>query len=108
MRRELAEAPAMRRPHLERVNVYVCEKCGGKTTTVDVDHGVTPMFLACRASGDVEGCDGRAVSSMYRPEPPYPPPAWEWYRPSSKAGLEPAARDHVERGGLLLRKIVTA
>lgn len=28
-----------------RINVYICEKCGGHTTTVDVDEGVTPFMM---------------------------------------------------------------
>lgn len=33
----------------ERINVYVCQKCGGHTVTVDVDEGVTPFMIGCHA-----------------------------------------------------------
>lgn len=94
-----------------RINVYVCEKCGGHTVTVDVDEGVTPFMIGCHAketephpaeSGSRKfeellarigirvkeklklKCDGEAYSSMY-PRGPRPPhigePKWEWYKP---------------------------
>lgn len=88
-------------------NGYKCQDCGQITMTYHVDDGVTPMFLACRATED---CTGRAVSMMY---PPGPLPAelaelprWEWYRPSRRAvrRMDRAMRDHVARGGLVLRR----
>lgn len=96
-----------------RENVYTCQICGGFTVTVDRDHGVTPMFLDCRASA---GCKGMAVSSGYPPgpRPPHiPAPAWEWYRPSPKetAKLErkqPGMAEHVRKGGLAIRRIAQA
>ena len=92
-----------------RENVYTCPKCGGYTVTVDVDDGVTPFLLNCRASGEEGKCDGKATSAFYpkSPRPPrIPPPAWEWYAPSAEetAKLSPGMRDHVEQGGLLIRK----
>lgn len=99
----------------QRKNAYYCEKCGRYTVTVDVDEGVTPMFLACRASGhdprDPENpCDGMARSMMY-PPPPWPDhpdlnagPTWEWYRPTDVAALPDGLREHVEKGGLDLRR----
>lgn len=91
-----------------RENVYTCQKCGGFTVTVDVDDGVTPMFMGCRAK---KNCDGYAGSAMYPPGPRpqhVPAPAWEWYRPAPEAlsGLTVSERDHVEGGGLLLRRRV--
>lgn len=89
-----------------RENAYECPVCGGYTTTVNVDDGVTPMFLACRVT---PGCPGRAASLIY-PEGPrpahIPPPAWEWYRPSrrERRSLDPVTREHVEMGGLLIRE----
>ena len=92
-----------------RENVYTCPKCHGFTVTVDVDEGVTPMFLKCRASGSEGDCDGNAVSAMYPkgPRPSYvPAPSWEWFKPTGKAykKLSPAMKDHVDRGGLDIRK----
>lgn len=92
-----------------RENVYTCSKCGGYTVTVDLDEGVTPFMLRCRASGKEGDCDGMAQSAMYPngPRPAsIPPPAWEWYSPDIKelARSSPAMRDHAQRGGLFLRK----
>ena len=96
-----------------RVNAYKCDSCGRYTVTIDRDEGVTPMFLACRADGTEDfKCNGRAVSLGYPqgPTPDWAVPAWEWYKPSriEMHGLSPEMRDHVQRGGLMLRKIVRA
>lgn len=86
-----------------RINVYVCQKCGGHTVTVDVDEGVTPFMIGCHAKeADVHPaesgskafeellerdlgvriksrnllkvkCDGMAHSSFY---PRGPRPSW--------------------------------
>jgi hypothetical protein len=93
----------------QRENVYTCQKCGGFTVTVDVDEGVTPFMLRCRASGREGDCDGTAYSAMY-PEGPrpkhIPPPAWEWFKPtgSEYRKLSAAMKEHVDRGGLDIRK----
>jgi hypothetical protein len=89
-------------------NAYYCPECRGLTLTINVDDGVTPMFLACRRAGLDPGenpCQGHAASLMYPPENgffnfldhgherspfnlnpgdvdlTYPPKAidWEWY-----------------------------
>lgn len=93
-------------------NVYVCERCSHYTVTIDVDEGVTPMFLACRADGELEPtCGGTGQSLMYPPEP-WPDgvpttPQFEWYRPSQKELVELGwgEIEHVNKGGLLLRKV---
>lgn len=87
-------------------NGYQCKSCGKVTVTVDVHPGVTPAFLDCRRTA---GCSGMAVSSFYPsgPRPAnLPEPAWEWFRPSSPvlARQTAAAREHVRKGGLLLRE----
>lgn len=88
-------------------NGYKCEKCGVITLTMDVDDGVTPMFLVCRAEGS---CDGQSVSLGY-PSGPVPeellPVRFEWYRPDQDEinTLEPSMIDHVSRGGLVLRPV---
>lgn len=117
----------------QKRNAYVCDDCGRFIVTVDRHEGVTPMFLACRALGEpntpMNPCKGRSVSSMYRldmlhgrllnmkgPEAGFrqrlelisngwPEPTWEWYRPSRAAARResPAVREHVDKGGLLLR-----
>lgn len=92
-----------------RENVYTCKRCGGFTVTIDVDDGVTPMFIECRTPPPGAGaCNGTAASAMYPPgprPPNIPPPAWEWYRPLPEevARLTMGMADHVEQGGLLLR-----
>jgi len=88
-----------------RINVYTCEKCGGYTTTVDVDEGVTPFFLRCRTT---PGCDGFGHSSFYPRDlkPKHiPKPTFEWYKPSGKKykRLDAESKEHVDRGGLLIR-----
>lgn len=96
---------------MSRENVYTCPKCRGYTVTVDVDEGVTPFLLDCRASGREADCDGMARSAMYPqgPRPAHiPEPAWEWFKPTGKAykRLSPAMKDHVDRGGLDIRRRV--
>jgi hypothetical protein len=108
------------------VNGYWCRDCGGTTYVIHVHEGVTPMFLACRAQGGTaEGlmCGQMARSLMYPWEQPIgsdqqlpiPPAitnmvAWEWYIPDQPelVGLDGETRDHVERGGLLLRELTAA
>lgn len=88
-------------------NVYVCRTCGKWLTTVHHDPGVTPAFLACRAT---PGCEGRASSGWYRTPPGgFPEPTHEWYRPTKRKlrRMDAWTRDHVTRGGVLLRPIPT-
>jgi hypothetical protein len=86
-----------------KVNVYTCATCGGETVTIDVDDGVTPFMLGCRAK---DGCRGMAQSSFYRPHAGRGEPAWEWYRPTPKAirKMSPGMQKHVVMGGLDIRK----
>lgn len=93
----------------QRINVYTCPECKGFTTTIDVDEGVTPATLNCRASGKEGDCKGMAMSSMYPkgPRPAHiPAPAWEWYKPSKEeiAAMPEAHRSHYENEGLQIRK----
>jgi hypothetical protein len=106
---------------MARKNAYYCDACRGYVVTVDRDEGVTPMFLACRVKGEPTDarnrCKGQMVSMMYPPEP-WPEkdgygaqipttPTWEWYSPDAdeRAALDDATSAHVEKGGLLLRRI---
>lgn len=92
------------------INGWYCGQCGLHTYVVHVDPGVTPMFLGCcRASG---GCKGPGISLMY---PTAPPPEHvklsvkhEWYKPGKRARLSPEEREHVKKGGLLLRELTDA
>jgi hypothetical protein len=88
-------------------NIYTCRKCGGKTVTIDVDEGVTPFMLGCRASGQEGDCDGIAESSFYRVADDSPEPQWEWFTPRGEEyhKLNRQMREHVDNGGLDIRKI---
>ncbi len=91
-------------------NVYTCRVCHGYTVTVDRDEGVTPFLLDCRASGKWGDCSGQAESAFYPkgPRPLHiPAPAWEWYKPEADEykWLSGAIKEHVDQGGLLIRKI---
>jgi hypothetical protein len=93
---------------LPRENVYTCEKCARFTVTVDVDEGVTPFMLKCRASGKEGDCDGTAYSACYptNPRPSWmPAPAWEWFKPTGSEynKLSEAMKRHVDKGGLDIR-----
>lgn len=86
------------------VNAYRCKDCDGVIVTEHADAGTTPMFLACRL------CDTGEMVSFGYPRGPIPrtlaaKPRYVWYRPSKREmkRLDPVLRDHVERGGLLLR-----
>jgi hypothetical protein len=107
-----------------RINVYICQKCGGHTVTVDVDEGVTPFMIGCRSGHFVKfgrgkarvkkSCNGMAHSSFYPrgPKPDYiKEPAWEWFKPTDadlealyRGDLLEQMREHVEKGGLILRR----
>lgn len=102
-------------------NVYTCQKCGCFTVTIDTDEGVTPFMLDCRASGREGDCDGMAESAFYPkgPRPAHiPAPSWEWYKVErwevigehrvetrEYHNLDPGLKDHVDKGGLLIRKL---
>ena len=100
---------------LPRENVYTCQKCGRYTVTVDVDEGVTPFMIQCRAQdGPPRRCTGMAHSNFY-PKGPRPkhigPPQWEFYKPTDaelrvkyKGDLLEQMREHVSKGGLDLRR----
>jgi hypothetical protein len=105
------------------LNAYWCKVCGHYIVTVDLDEGVTPMFLACRVQGEpndpANTCTGTMQSMMYPPHP-WPKtdgfgvaiptePTWEWYKPDERElarmrRKDPAGYEHVRKGGLLLRK----
>lgn len=96
----------------ERKNAYFCKKCRKVTITVDVDEGVTPMFILC------PDCRKQATSMMYQlplcmrteftPNGGITelPAQFEWYRPDKKEieKLSKGEKEHVKQGGLLMRK----
>lgn len=105
---------------LPRINVYRCEY-GCNTVTVDVDDGVTPFMIKCKAktrpdrpllpglTGPDGECIGTAQSCFY-PGGPTPlhigEPTHEWFKPTMTeiGGLSAGEQDHVKGGGLLLRE----
>lgn len=82
-----------------RINIYTCAS-NHDTITRDLDHGTTPMFLACKT------CGKQATSHMYRCDQTLTP-VWEWYAPNP-ADCKEYELDHVLSGGLLLREITAA
>lgn len=88
----------------QRRNSYSCTTCGGTFVTVDIDPGVTPMYMRCYAT---DGCNGNAQSAGYRFAPAVDP-TLEWYRPETTKGESPAMVDHLRQGGLAHRPAATA
>lgn len=82
-----------------RINIYTCAS-GHNTITRDLDHGTTPMFLACKT------CDKQSTSHMYRCDQTLTP-LWEWYAPNT-VDCADCEMDHVLSGGLLLRPVSDA
>ena len=82
-------------------NGYICQACGGRIVTIDIDDGVTPFAIPCEAT---EGCKGMMHSAFYT-IPQFFDATFEWYKPETTEGLLPAEKEHVENGGLLMRKI---
>ncbi|NOU05311.1 MAG: hypothetical protein HOO99_03930 [Hyphomicrobiaceae bacterium] len=95
-------------------NIYLCDACGHAVVTQDRDEGVTPFMIAC------EHCKQSARSLFYAcPQPllAKTKPAFEWFKPSPveldgiceplPPNLAHNTRDHVVRGGLLMRPFVT-
>lgn len=111
------------------LNIYTCTNCLGQIVTIDRVDGTTPFMIGCRVHPDdakllsnedqltIEQlrskidklkCRGEMYSSFYVVPNPPPKPTWEWYKPT---GLEYKRlpkinrEQHVDRGGLLLRRI---
>lgn len=88
-------------PEGRGLNIYTCEKCRGHIVTRDVDQGVTPFSIACRAR---HGCGGWMQSSMYRVFDQTMRESHQWYRPPTIQVLTGGEHEHVKNGGLLLRE----
>lgn len=84
-----------------RLNIYTCDECRRHIVTRDIEHGVSPFMIGCEAT---PGCKGMMRSSMYRVFDQTMAETHHWYRPESLELLGDWERDHVEKGGLLLRK----
>jgi hypothetical protein len=91
-----------------RVNGWGCKECGEYTYCIDIDDGVTPFYLGCRAT---EGCKGKATSLFY-PSADLPnyvrdQVKWEWYKPEPEEyqTLNEGMKEHVDKGGLMIREL---
>lgn len=84
-----------------RINKYRCV-CGYNMVTIDREEGVTPMMVKCNNCGNM-------MRSMWYQVDQSLTPTHEWYMPGRRGirKLGGALREHVEKGGLLLRKIET-
>ena len=86
-----------------RVNCYVCTKCGHITKTRDIDAGVTPFMHRC------EKCNEIAQSTFYTDIAITQQPTEEWFRPTLKQVIkmrkDEDMLDHILKGGLDVRKI---
>jgi hypothetical protein len=94
--------------HVGRWNLYTCDTCGGRVTTVDRHEGTTPALMACRAS---RNCSGAMRSSFYVLPPDAPKPSYEWFRASRQQvrrmeRSHRGAAEHHASGGLFLRRII--
>lgn len=81
------------------LNRYTCRKCGGKIVTQDVDEGVTPFMLRCRAT---KGCIGSMESSCYRGVGADEVPDFIWRKPTPEEYRRATVdmKDHFDQGGL--------
>jgi len=87
-------------------NSYHCSGCGKALVTIDRAEGVTPFMMKCVIT---RGCAGYMHSSFYNPPPQLQAvePCVEWYAPeqSERCGLGKFELQHVDNGGLLMRKL---
>lgn len=81
-------------------NVYQCEQCSRWIVTVNRDEGVTPFMIGCQFD-----CGGAMQSLMYPTIPESVEPSHEWYRPKHLRHRDEWTRDHIRRGGLVLRRL---
>lgn len=74
--------------------------CGHWTVTIDRDPGVTPFMTCCPQCGET-------VQSAFYRIPHDLTATHEWYRPAREEyeGLSRGSKEHVLKGGLLLRPI---
>lgn len=93
---------------LGKKNAYICKECNRFIVTVDVDDGVTPFMIKCRAKPD---CPGTMYSRCYQIDQTLRP-TFEWYAPDKEEierlkadGQGQVVRDHIKRGGLMIRPI---
>lgn len=92
---------AGRNSYKDQLNIYTCDTCRGHVVTRDIATGVTPFMTLCRATPE---CKGLMRSSMYRVFDQSMRASLVWDRPAFLESTDPGYRDHVERGGLILRE----
>jgi len=81
-------------------NIYRCEKCKRAIVTIDIDEGVTPFMIDCRAT---PGCNGFMRSNFYDCPPDFEA-TFEWFKPKITLFYGPEMREHFRKGGLDIRK----
>ena len=81
-------------------NCYTCQKCGGRITTLDIDEGVTPFAIQCKAA---EECKGMMFSAFYTVDQTIPV-HYVWYMPKDLQGFNQYTLEHIRKGGLVMRK----
>lgn len=88
-----------------KINIYTCP-AGHTTVTIDIDEGVTPMMIRCtkKAEDGKHNCTEFARSAWYHCNQALTP-EYVWYKPAFLNGLNKDEKEHVTKGGLLLRKI---
>lgn len=91
-------------PDRNKVNQYTCWTCGGVITTIDRDYGTTPAMLNCRAT---PLCMGTMHSARYQVDQTLIPD-YEWFRPAKLPRHNPDMRQHLQMGGLDIRKVESA
>lgn len=88
---------------IAKVNTYTCDTCNGSIITIDVDEGVTPFMLRCRATPK---CPGTSRSALYREvvSDLNFRPHYLWVKPDAAEyeKLNKATQQHVDQGGLVL------
>ena len=82
-------------------NRYTCELCESILVSVDIDDGTTPFMIECW------NCDVADMTSEMYMCPQDLIVTHEWYAPDRKERrkLSPSEKNHVEKGGLLMRPL---
>ncbi len=78
---------------------------GHEMRCVTVNQGATPMFMGCLIEVDGSSCGKRADSQFHTRQWSDEPPEYEWFKRDPLSTDNPGVRDHLERGGLALRRM---
>lgn len=84
-------------------NVYTCQTCNKAIVTIDADNGTTPFMISCKVTLQ---CKGDMHSHWYTPDAQALEATWEWFKPK-KLPRNKYEREHVQKGGLLLRPVLS-